>query len=53
MLNPLSLKPPILVERTAGAVFSDVNLESPSVDLALVMVRSGEGDRVPDEEDRL
>lgn len=53
MLKPLSVKFPTLVDRTAGAGFLDSNLDRPSVDLALVTARSGDGDRLPDESDRL
>lgn len=53
MLKPLSVKFPTLVDRTAGVGFSDLNLDSPSVDLALVTARSGDGVRLPDESDRL
>lgn len=53
VLKALSEKSPTLVARTAGAGCLEVNLERPSVDLALVIVLSGEGDRLPDESDRL
>lgn len=54
MLKPLSGKPPILVDRVAGSgLLSVVNLERPSVDLAFVSILSGEGERLPDDRDRL
>ena len=54
MLKPLSGKPPILVDRVAcSGLLSVVNLKRPSVDLAFVIVLSGEGERLPDDRVRL
>lgn len=54
MLKPLSGKPPTLVDRVAGSGWLSVlNLKRPSVDLAFVIVLSGEGERLPDDKDRL